>query len=273
MTDIWTKNGGNKAHWTGVGKLPVSQIWTCGYCGKNVGSNNGWSAGIGVTEAPAGCVAICPVCGRPTFFSFLEGEGVYYPVALPGKEMDGLPDDVEALYREARICIGVGAYTSAVLNMRKLLMHVAVAGGAKEGETFAYYSNYIIEHHVVPESFRRLIDQLKDRGNDANHQIILMSEQEATQLLAIIQTSIAWAYAAEALEVKSGKKKKKMIVSSAGSLNVRSSPEKIEGNVVGTLSKGTIVEVAKQSGEWSWVDGNPAGWVMTEFLEPYEGND
>lgn len=53
-----------------------------------------------------------------------------------GHDLSGLPDDVHDLYDEARLCTSTGAYTSAVLTCRKILMHVAVEKGASEGENF-----------------------------------------------------------------------------------------------------------------------------------------
>ena len=53
-----------------------------------------------------------------------------------GPTLEGLPDDVLSAYREARRCMRALAYTAAELLCRKILMHVAVEKGAKEGESF-----------------------------------------------------------------------------------------------------------------------------------------
>jgi hypothetical protein len=61
------------------------------------------------------------------------------PGAAYGATVASVPTNVEALYDEARNCMKVSAYTSTVLACRKLLMNIAVAEGANEGESFMQY--------------------------------------------------------------------------------------------------------------------------------------
>jgi len=51
--------------------------------------------------------------------------------------------DVASLHAEARSCVTVNAFTSAVLTCRKLLMHLAVEKGAPEGKSFLEYVEYL----------------------------------------------------------------------------------------------------------------------------------
>ncbi|TBT15295.1 hypothetical protein D5E83_24565, partial [Vibrio parahaemolyticus] len=43
-----------------------------------------------------------------------------------------LPEDLAALYKEARNCVAASAYTGAVLLTRKLLMNIGVEQGAQK---------------------------------------------------------------------------------------------------------------------------------------------
>lgn|GEM_PF-3619302 len=88
----------------------------CGFCSNKVASNSG-----GQTEEqnkpPAADIRICPLCGGPTFFH----DGKQVPSPLPSNDVASLPDDVQALYTEARQCFTVNAYTASVLSLRKLV--------------------------------------------------------------------------------------------------------------------------------------------------------
>src|SRR5262245_46203385 len=106
-----------------AGWQQVQQIgpknWRCGFCGYNVGNDRGYFHGAKQRFR----IWICPTCDKPTFFE--EGAG-YTPSPVPGNEVRALPKALEALYREARQCCSVSAYTASVLACRKMLMNIAV---------------------------------------------------------------------------------------------------------------------------------------------------
>ena len=152
-----------------------SRSYVCGHCGKNVGPDKGYTAGPGV------CIFLCSYCTRPTFFD--DAVESQIPGPLVGDRINHLPADVEALYNEARACVTVSAFTPAVLACRKLLMHIAVEKGAEEGKQFAYYVGYLNEKHFIPPDGKGWVDYIRKRGNETNHQIILMDKQDATALI------------------------------------------------------------------------------------------
>lgn len=155
--------------------------WTCGYCGRSVGGNIGYHRENGKTDK---LIYICPHCENPTAFIINESGGYdQYPGAVYGHEVDGLPRSVAALYGEVRRCIQYTAYTAAVLAMRKLLMHVAVERGAEENRSFVSYIDFLDEKHWIPPSGREWVDAIRKSGNEATHEIVLASEDEAKQLL------------------------------------------------------------------------------------------
>ena len=156
--------------------------WVCGYCGKTVGGNVGFRRDDSDDKAQR--IYICPKCQRPTAFVYdTDGMLRQFPGAIYGNDVDGLPSDVRALYAEVRRCIQYTAYTAAVLAMRKLLMHVAVSLGAKEDQKFVEYVNYLDEEHYIPPNARDWVEPLRKYGNDATHQIVIMDEEQAAQLL------------------------------------------------------------------------------------------
>lgn len=97
--------------------------------------------------------------------------------------MNILSKDVEELYLQARNCMSVNAYTAAVLCCRKLLMNIAVSKGAKEGENFFKYIEYLSSSGYIPPDGKAWVDQIRLKGNEATHQIAIMEKDDAETLL------------------------------------------------------------------------------------------
>src|SRR2546428_13638928 len=137
--------------WSSLNNLSPRKF-VCGFCGNVVASVQGWFT----NTAPQAFAYVCPNCDRPTLF----GDRGQIPGVAPGNEVSHLPQDVESLYREARHCVSVGSHTSAVLTCRKLLMNIAVAQGAKQGESFVSYVEYLANAGFVPPNGRGWVDHI-----------------------------------------------------------------------------------------------------------------
>lgn len=166
------------ADWREVCTIPT-QSWRCGYCDRDISSDRGWYAVDGFGHARA-YVAICPRCTIP---SVISEEGHAVPAARYGDAVDYLPSDLESLHTEARNAVGNRAPNSAALACRKLLMHVAVEKGAPAGQSFLSYVEYLAANGYVPPDAREWIDEIREHGNDANHEIDLMSQEEAEDMV------------------------------------------------------------------------------------------
>jgi hypothetical protein len=116
------------------------------------------------------------------------------PAAKFGEKVAGAPPDVDALYEEARGCMGVPAYTGAVLLCRKILMHVAVESGADVGLKFIQYVDYLWEQHYVPPNAKGWVDHIREKGNEATHEIVQMSREEAEQLISFTEILLKLVY-------------------------------------------------------------------------------
>jgi hypothetical protein len=168
----------------------------CGWCGRLVAACNGWFGEDdewirrGGTGARWVYIAMCPNCRTPTC---LNGDR-QYPGVKTGEEVEHLPPDVAALYAEARSAAGYGIYTGAVLLGRKLLMHVAVEKGADENKKFAYYVGWLVDNGVVTADMKDWVDEIRELGNDANHEIILMARDEAEALLTFLSMLLKIVY-------------------------------------------------------------------------------
>ena len=80
------------------------------------------------------------------------------------------------------------------MTCRKLLMHIAVAKGAKAGETFLKYIEFLREGHFIPPNCEVWVDRIREKGNEANHEITLMSETDAKQLIDFTEMLLKFVY-------------------------------------------------------------------------------
>lgn len=159
-----------------------SQAYQCGHCGNMVASDQGYQPN-GMIEGDRAAVYICPHCSKPTFFHADRQT----PGVAPGNQVNHLPVEVEALYREVRDCVSTSAYTSSVLSCRKLLMNIAVSQGAREGLRFIEYIDYLSNNGFVPPNGRGWVDHIRRKGNEATHEIALMTSVEAEELLSFAE--------------------------------------------------------------------------------------
>jgi hypothetical protein len=182
--------------WGNVGGVS-SRSYVCGYCGEAVASEKGWHAQghvPGQGHKTMGWIYVCHLCTRPTFFDGFEGVK-QTPGIVFGQPVADIPDaDTEALYSEARRCTGAGCYTAAVLSCRKLLMHVAVSLGAKPGDTFLAYVQFLADNHYVTPGAKGWVDHIRTKGNEATHEIKLMSKDDAEELLSFVQMLLTVIY-------------------------------------------------------------------------------
>jgi hypothetical protein len=125
--------------------------YTCPHCSKDVSGGVVAATARGPTY-PLTLWLDCPNC---RVGSVCVNDTLYPPSPF-GPEVDGLPADVADAYQEARNCMGVGAFTAAELICRKLLMHVAADKGAKAGEAFITYLDFLGEGRICHASHEGL---------------------------------------------------------------------------------------------------------------------
>lgn len=183
----------NQQNWRQPQPIDV-RSFKCGYCGNIVSSDRGLKLGVNHdgSGAQVGGAYICPSCGGMTFFPPRGNE--YYPQPMLGRPVGHLPQDLAALYEEARKCTSQQCHTGAVLLCRKMLMNIAVAQGAPPGQTFLEYVNYLVAQGFVPPNGRHWVDHIRRRGNEATHEISLMSAQDATELLTFTEMLLRFIY-------------------------------------------------------------------------------
>jgi hypothetical protein len=170
--------------------------YDCGHCGQRVSSSVGF-----FSKDPQLFIYICTDCAQPTYFG-LSGVTVsgkksperQVPGPRPGGEVLHLPDNIRALYKEARDCVAASAHTAAVLTCRKLLMHIGVEQGAKENQSFASYVDHLVTKGYAPPGSEGWVGHIKEKGNEANHEIILMDQPDAEELLVFLEALLKFIY-------------------------------------------------------------------------------
>jgi hypothetical protein len=181
--------------WNNIAGVPP-RSYVCGYCHRTVGPTQGWQTNqqriVGNQSLALGYVYVCSFCGKPTYFE--EDQNKQYPGAPFGDEVASLPGDVGALYDEARHCMTVNSFTAAVLTCRKLLMHLAVEKGAAAGKSFIEYVEYLAQKGYVPPDGKGWVDHIRKKGNEANHEIKIMLEVDAKDLIGFSEMLLKFVY-------------------------------------------------------------------------------
>ncbi len=175
--------------WKGAGGVAQAQ-YTCGFCGNRVGPNQGYMATTSLGR-PA-FIFICPVCMKPTFVD--EG-GKQVPAPRRGQDIKGITDTgVQSLYDEARDCSAVGASTATVLLCRKILMNIAVQQTAPPGQPFVAYIDFLEQAGFIPPNGKIWVDQIRQKGNEATHEIPQVAQADATQILQFTEMLLRFVY-------------------------------------------------------------------------------
>jgi Domain of unknown function (DUF4145) len=176
--------------WKQVASTARAQ-YQCGYCGNRVGPNQCYTADTSINGKVA-FIFICPTCTKPTF---VDVAGEQRPAPRLGGEVTGISEPgVHKLYNEARDCTSVGAYTAAAMLCRKILMHLAVQHGAKPGDTFAAYVDYLQAAGYVPPNGKEWVDEIRKKGNESNHEVIMVDQADAERILAFTEMLLRFSY-------------------------------------------------------------------------------
>lgn len=166
-------------------------VITCGNCGVSTDAR--------VVNSGVGLVTFL-VCTSCQDGSVKIKDGTVYPAAAAGGSVKGLPEDVDRAWREARKTHAVAAYTASEMMCRKILMHLAVdVAGSKEGEKFAQYITDLDNAGYITEGMKSVVDQVRDRGNIANHELPHSTEPDSLKTLAITEYLLRGIYEMAAL--------------------------------------------------------------------------
>lgn len=97
-------------------------------------------------------------------------------------------------YIMTRNCCSTSAFTASVLVSRKMLMNIAVQQGAKEGQKFIEYIDYLAASNFIPPNGKGWVDHIRRKGNEATHEIALMNQTDAEELIAFVEMLLKFIY-------------------------------------------------------------------------------
>lgn len=172
----------------------INRSFVCGYCGDKVSSDKGYAIQNKYDNnysGKEGGLYICSNCNGVTFFT---PEYKQIPGELFGGSVYSVPEKLDALYNEARKCISQNCYTAVVLICRKILMNIAVEQGAKENNKFIEYVNFLANEGFIPPSGKDWVDHIRKKGNEANHEVKLMDEKDAKDLIIFVEMLLKFIY-------------------------------------------------------------------------------
>ena len=176
--------------WFNVTTL-ASRAFVCGHCNKHVASDKGYISQAKYPGESRYEIYICSWCKSPNFFS---SSGVQVPGVAPGNPVKGLPKDISLLYEETRQCMSVSSYTASVMLCRKILMHIAVEKDAEENKPFKYYVDYLKEKHYLPSDSEKWVNHIREKGNEANHEITICTKEDAQNLIRFVEMLTKFIY-------------------------------------------------------------------------------
>jgi len=73
-------------------------------------------------------------------------------------------------------------------------MNIAVSKGAREGLKFVEYVNYLAEKGYVPPDGKEWVDHIRQKGNEATHEIALMNQEDAKDLITFVEALLRFIY-------------------------------------------------------------------------------
>ncbi|PIT88827.1 MAG: hypothetical protein COU29_00405 [Candidatus Magasanikbacteria bacterium CG10_big_fil_rev_8_21_14_0_10_36_32] len=184
---------GTKNNWESVTHLNTKNF-KCGFqdCGREIGSEKGWQHHKDGGPFADALIYICPNCKRPNFFDLTDNTQI--PGACLGNNIKHLPKDIEKLWQEILKATAQSAYTCAVLTGRKLLMHISVEQNAAENLSFLEYVNFLVDNHFAPPNSKVWVDKIRTLGNEANHEIKIMSKDEASDIITFLEMLLKFIY-------------------------------------------------------------------------------
>ncbi len=152
--------------------------YQCGHCDRLV-----TGAVLSSFERPDGKRVMWLLCPNCADGSVLTTDGSVVPSVAFGPTIQGLPNGVSKAYKEVRNCLSVDAFTACELVCRKILMHVAVEKGAKEGESFVDYLAYLEDKGFITPPMKDWVDLIRQHGNKAAHLLEKVDRERAESTL------------------------------------------------------------------------------------------
>ena len=184
------------------GVRPKHRDYLCGVCGSN--TNGRLLCDVQRLDGTTARWCLCG-CDRrePTIIiDGVNGEMTQLPAPKKFSASADWPPDIVQLYEEASKSFGAGAFTSASMVCRKILMVCAClkeqdanpGSQPNEGQSFKYYVDYIANNILTNVDAKPPIAAIRDIGNDANHKVTFVNQADAERAMKIVQLMLSYIY-------------------------------------------------------------------------------
>ena len=164
-----------------------SRPFICSFCGADSSATKGWLMSVrhrsNMRNEMMGYIRSIHVCQRCFQPTYINEDGKQFPSMKFGTSIPHLPKEINSLYEEARRGMGAGNHASVAMCCRVLLMHIAVDLGADKNKKYAWYIQWLLDDHHVPVKWKSWVDKIKNVGNEVNHEIPQISEEDAEMVL------------------------------------------------------------------------------------------
>ncbi len=183
---------GHQATWRPQQEALGPIDWTCGFCSQSVGEDQGWRA-VDAEGHHVAAIRICRRCRRPTFFEIAQPP---FPEPLPGEAIPHVPEPVNGMYEEARACVRAGAHRSAALACRTTLMYIATQLNGEQRIEGGFQANikWLFDNHWIPPNGRAWVEHIREKGNDATHEVMTPDPELARQLVDFLEILLRVVY-------------------------------------------------------------------------------
>lgn len=158
--------------------------FSCWNCGERIASEKAFFCSYDYDRKFSSLIFVCPNCNAPII---LDDKGKQPLLPLQGEEIRHLPKSIDQIYSEIRKSMQSGCFNGATMLMRKLIMHISVEEGAKEGKNFTEYIDFLCENHTTPPKSKNKADSVRTLGNDTNHKIENRTREEAQNCFEFIE--------------------------------------------------------------------------------------
>lgn len=170
------------------GLEPMHETFLCGACGATTNGRILCDV-IRPKDHAFVCWCICS-CERlePTIIVIDNSTNTrtQIPVAREFHRGANWPPDLGKLYEEASISYAAGAFTASGMVSRKVLMACACHEGDDEGKKFVQYVDYLLDNSIKIPKAKAAIAAIKDIGNEANHKLDFLNQDQAKRSLQIV---------------------------------------------------------------------------------------
>jgi Domain of unknown function (DUF4145) len=170
------------------GTNPMHDKFLCGACGATTNGRVICDLRRHVDKMTvAWCVCSCERM-EPTVIVFdpVTNSKTQIPVAREFHCGANWPPELARLFDEAAIAYTAGAFTASGMASRKVLMACACQEGDDEGKKFVQYVDYLLDKVIQIPKAKTAIAAIKNIGNDANHKLDFLNQDQAKRSLQIV---------------------------------------------------------------------------------------